>query len=155
MPGRPAYLALHTHQTSGRGSLFGADTDRVGQHCQWLTIAFKLKKPHCGQVDHDAFSGGVRQDKAHRQHNAFSGLRHPYICPWISCTDSIEPQAEVPCNIRQRIPLFEADESQSTDDIIIFCNRNLVSFDTFLQMFWNKLVFVRSSSHRNSTSIES
>ena len=83
----------------------------------------------------------------------FSGLRHPDIHTWIRGTDAIESQAEVACNIRQRIPLFKADESQPTNDIISFSNREHILFDRFIQRFRNKLGLLMNTS-RHSTSLE-
>src|SRR5512133_3171320 len=151
MPGRPACLAVHTHETLRRGSLFGADTDRVGYHGRWVAVTGELKEPHGGQVDHDSFSGSVRQNKTHGQHDAFSGLRHPYIHTWISCTDSIESQAEVPCNIRQRITLFETNEFQPANDILSLCNRKLVSYNMFFHLPGNKRSFLTDAFHRSAT----
>ena len=44
----------------------GTDSDRVGCHQQGRPILFILKEPHGGQVDHNPFSGSVRQDKTQR-----------------------------------------------------------------------------------------
>src|SRR5210317_814603 len=90
---------------------------------------------------------GVWQDKAQRQQDTPSGLRHPYIYPWISCTDCIDSQTEVSRNIRQRIPLFKSDDRQRANDVIFFCNKKVISFDLFLQVAWKRQRFNQNFSH--------
>ena len=139
MPGRPDCLARHMHPACGGRPLVGADTDRVGRHQQGRTILCILKDPHGGQVDHNPFSGSVRQDKTQRQHDTLSGLRYPYVYPWISCTDCIDPQTEVSSDIRERISLFKPDNRQPANDVFSSCNRKLISLDLLFMTAWKRL----------------
>src|SRR3990170_30945 len=147
MPGRPDCLARHMHGARGGRPLSGADTDRVGRYQQRRPILFVLKKPHGGQVDHNPFSGSVRQDKTERQHDTLSGLRYPYVYPWIRRTDCIDPQTEVPGNIRERISLFKPDNRQPPNDVVSSCNRKLVSLDLLFMTAWKKLCCLLNSFH--------
>jgi len=126
MPGGPGCLARHAHLAGGRWPLVGSDTDRVGRHHHRRAVPFEMKEPHGGQVDHNPFSGSVRQDETQGQNDALSCLGHPYIHPRIRRTDCIDPQTEVPRDIRQRIPLFKPDDRQPADDVFSFCNRKII-----------------------------
>ena len=104
-----------------------------------------MKKPHRGLVDHDAFSGGVGQEKAHRQQETLPGLGHPYIDPRIGGTDGVESQAEMAGNIRQRIPLFHPDHRQPTDHVDVSGNDKVVPLDPIRRVHWKGQRFIQKS----------
>jgi len=76
---------------------------RVGRHPSNLLSSLNWKSLIAARLITIAFSGAPAGYNSEAIWYVLQ-LRNPYIYPWISCTDFIWYEAEVPCNIRQRIP---------------------------------------------------
>jgi len=120
VPGRPDGLSLDPHPAHGCRTAFLPDPDGIGDDRP--VPACEVKQPHGRQIDDDALPWSVGKDEHPRQQDAAAGGGCPDIRPRVGLFHGVVAEAEVPRDVRQRIPFPDTDRGQPADELLA-CRR--------------------------------
>ena len=104
-PGRARFLALHAGHPVFRG--VGAElADADGQHFHHFFTLGVVVEAHLGHVQHDPFTGCIRQDQLLGDHQLLAGLYQQGIRIGVGFSHVGEPQLEFRRNGLQRLAVL-------------------------------------------------